>query len=137
MILEGKTYKPLADGVYDAIVMGTGLTECIIAGLLATKGKKVLHIDRNGYYGGMAASLNLTDLFTQLVDRKPNENELKTLGRVHDYSVDLVPKLLMGNGKLVKMLILTGVTRYLGFKVRAAAALSPRPVAVDRRVFGW
>ena len=77
VVLEGKTYKPLADGVYDAIVMGTGLTECIIAGLLATKGKKVLHIDRNGYYGGMAASLNLTDLFTQLLGRRPNEKELK------------------------------------------------------------
>jgi hypothetical protein len=26
---------PLADGEYDAIIMGTGLTECIISGLLS------------------------------------------------------------------------------------------------------
>lgn len=39
--LEGKTYAPLADGVYDAIVLGTGLKECIVAGLLAVNGKKV------------------------------------------------------------------------------------------------
>jgi hypothetical protein len=28
----------LADGEYDAIVMGTGLTECIISGLLSVQG---------------------------------------------------------------------------------------------------
>lgn len=56
----GKTYKPLADGRYDAIIMGTGLKECILSGLLSVKGKKVLHVDRNSYYGGDCASLNLS-----------------------------------------------------------------------------
>lgn len=37
---------PLADGEYDAIVMGTGLKECVISGLLSTMGMKVLHLDR-------------------------------------------------------------------------------------------
>ena len=37
-----QTYPALADGVYDAIILGTGLKECIIAGLLATEGKKVI-----------------------------------------------------------------------------------------------
>ena len=31
---------PMADGEYDAIVMGTGLKECIMSGLLSTMGKK-------------------------------------------------------------------------------------------------
>jgi hypothetical protein len=43
--------EPLADGEYDAIIMGTGLTECIISGLLSVQGKRVLHVDRNNYYG--------------------------------------------------------------------------------------
>ena len=38
------TYPALADGVYDAIILGTGLKECIIAGLLATEGKKVQYL---------------------------------------------------------------------------------------------
>lgn len=38
---QGKTYKPLADGRYDAIILGTGLKECILSGLLSVKGKKV------------------------------------------------------------------------------------------------
>jgi len=31
---------------------GTGLTECLLSGLLSVEGKKVLHLDRNQYYGG-------------------------------------------------------------------------------------
>ncbi len=33
-----------------------------------------------------------------------------------DWNVDLIPKFLMANGQLVKLLIHTGVTRYLEFK---------------------
>jgi UDP-galactopyranose mutase len=47
------------DEEYDCIVLGTGLTECILSGLLSVEGKKVLHIDRNDYYGAECASLNL------------------------------------------------------------------------------
>lgn len=41
---------------YDVIVLGTGLTECILSGVLSVKGKKVLHIDRNDHYGGLVVS---------------------------------------------------------------------------------
>jgi RAB protein geranylgeranyltransferase component A len=53
------------------IVLGTGLTECILSGLLSVEGKKVLHMDRNDYYGGDSASLNLTQVirFHPLSDR--------------------------------------------------------------------
>lgn len=40
--LNGKTYPMLADGEYDCIILGTGLKECMLAGLLSKKGKKVL-----------------------------------------------------------------------------------------------
>ena len=51
------------DQEYDAIVCGTGLKECILSGLLSGSGKKVLHVDRNSYYGGESASLNLEQLY--------------------------------------------------------------------------
>jgi Rab GDP dissociation inhibitor len=50
------------DEKYDIIVLGTGLTECILSGLLSVEGKKVLHIDQNDYYGAASASLNLTQV---------------------------------------------------------------------------
>lgn len=48
------------NNTYDAIILGTGLKEGIISALLSVHGKKVLHIDRNDYYGAECASLNLT-----------------------------------------------------------------------------
>lgn len=63
--------EPLADGEYDAIVLGTGLTECIISGLLSVQGKRVLHLDRNNYYGAETASLSLQNLFQKFRDGNP------------------------------------------------------------------
>ena len=87
----GRSYRPLADGKYDVIILGTGLKECVLSGLLSVQGacraasrpparpparrtacadtdtafcpaagRKVLAVDRNSYYGGDCASLNLT-----------------------------------------------------------------------------
>jgi len=104
--------EPLADGEYDAIIMGTGLKECVISGLLSIQGKKVLHIDRNSYYGADCASLNLTNLYAKF---KAGEVPA-VLGANRDYNVDLIPKFIMACGNLTKMLLHSKVTRYLDFK---------------------
>ncbi|XP_050436761.1 rab GDP dissociation inhibitor alpha [Adelges cooleyi] len=102
------------DEEYDCIVLGTGLKECILSGMLSVSGKKVLHVDRNKYYGGESASITpLPELFQKFNVKEPDEKEY---GRGRDWNVDLVPKFLMANGLLVKLLIHTGVTRYLEFK---------------------
>ena len=36
---------------YDVLIIGTGLSECILAAALARSGQKVLHIDQNKHYG--------------------------------------------------------------------------------------
>lgn len=101
------------DEQYDAIVLGTGLKECILSGLLSVNGYKVLHMDRNDYYGGECASLNLNQMFQKAGKGTPPP----TLGSSRDYNIDLIPKFVMGDGLLVKTLLHTGVTRYLDFLV--------------------
>ena len=98
---------------YDVIVLGTGLKECILSGLLSVKGKKVLHLDRNGYYGAETASLNLTNLWNMF---RSGTNPPEQYGHNRDWNVDLIPKFIMANGLLVKMLLHTKVTRYLEWK---------------------
>ncbi|XP_063413091.1 rab proteins geranylgeranyltransferase component A-like [Mytilus trossulus] len=44
---------------FDVIVVGTGLSESILAAAFSRIGQKVLHIDRNGYYSGRWCSFNL------------------------------------------------------------------------------
>lgn len=103
---------------YDVIVLGTGLKECVLSGLLAVKGKKVLHLDRNDYYGGETASLNLTNLWTKF---RPGQNPPKQYGHNRDWNIDLIPKFIMADGNLVKMLLHTKVTKYLEWKCVAAS----------------
>ncbi|KAJ5372812.1 GDP dissociation inhibitor [Penicillium concentricum] len=101
---------------YDVVVLGTGLTECVLSGVLSVKGNKVLHIDRNDHYGGEAASINIEALFKKYGNVRPGEEPWKKYGRVNDWNIDLVPKLLMSNGELTNILVSTDVTRYLEFK---------------------
>jgi len=100
------------DEEYDAIILGTGLKECILSGVLSVEGKKVLHMDRNSYYGGESASLNLNQLFEKFKKTTPSDK----LGANRDYNVDVIPKFLMSQGTLVNILVKTDVTRYLEFK---------------------
>jgi Rab GDP dissociation inhibitor len=83
-----------------------------VAGILSVDGKKVLHMDRNDYYGAESASVNLNQLFEKFKAGAPPG----ALGASRDFNIDLQPKFLMANGKLVKMLVMTGVNKYLEFK---------------------
>lgn len=102
------------DENYDVIVLGTGLTECVLSGILSVEGKKVLHIDRQGFYGGESASLNLLQLYSKF---KPSSQKPEGItGRDRDWCVDLIPKFLMSNGELTNILVHTDVTKYIEFK---------------------
>ena len=101
---------------YDAIVLGTGLKECIMAGLLAKMdSKKILQIDKNSYYGAESASLNLTNLWKHFPE-KEGKTPPKEYGENRDWNVDLIPKFVMSDGDLVKLLFKTGVHNYLEWK---------------------
>ena len=102
------------DEEYDCIILGTGLTECILSGIMSKSGKKVLHMDRNNYYGAESASMTpLGDLYKLFNESLDSDDKY---GRGRDWNVDLIPKFIMANGELTKLLIHTDVTRYLEFK---------------------
>ena len=97
------------DETYDVIVLGTGLTECILSGIMSKSGKKVLHMDRNNYYGAESASMTpIGDLYKLFGESIESDDKF---GRGRDWNIDLIPKFLMANGELTKLLIHTDVTR--------------------------
>ena len=131
-INEGKLKNPTIygdtpgnniDTKYDVIILGTGLKECILAALLSSNpirenspweiGTKILQLDRNNYYGSESASLNLTNLWKYF--RRENEYP-KQYGKNIIWNVDLIPKLIMANGSLVKILLKTNVSKYFEWK---------------------
>lgn len=58
---------------FDVIVVGTGLTESIIAAACSRIGKTVLHIDNNSYYGSEWASFSFDQFQAWLVKQKFKE----------------------------------------------------------------
>lgn len=88
-----------------AVAVGYILANC--------PGKKVLHVDRNPFYGGEGASLNLTNLWKLF---RPGKNPPPELGQNRDWNIDLIPKYIMSGGKLVKILLKTRVSKYLEWK---------------------
>uniref|UniRef100_A0A7N8XYJ8 Rab GDP dissociation inhibitor n=1 Tax=Mastacembelus armatus TaxID=205130 RepID=A0A7N8XYJ8_9TELE len=80
-------------------------TECILSGIMSVKGKKVLHMDRNSYYGAESASITpLEDLYKRFsIPGSPPES----MGKGRDWNVDLIPKFLMANGILIHLFIIS------------------------------
>jgi len=99
---------------YDLVVCGTGIKECILSSLCSIKGLKVLNVDDNPYYGSDSASLNLEALYEKF---RPGQTVPAHYKRPHAWNVDLAPKLLLGSGSLIQMLLQTRVNVYLEFVV--------------------
>lgn len=95
--------------------------ECILSGLMSQNGKKVLHIDKNSYYGGESASISpleqvchtqpepaacslihaaLSLLRLQLYRRFKVPRPAEALGRGKEWNIDLIPKFFLASGKL-------------------------------------
>ena len=72
-----------------------------------------MHSDRNDYYGSESVSVNLTTLDSNF---RPDKTPPAAYGPNRDWSIGLIPKLVMASGKLVKILLKTKVSRYLEWR---------------------
>uniref|UniRef100_F7BG52 Rab GDP dissociation inhibitor n=1 Tax=Monodelphis domestica TaxID=13616 RepID=F7BG52_MONDO len=107
---------------YDVIILGTGLKECALGSLLASLGKKILHIDRSAQHGGGSASL-MSPLNVAYRHFSMSSSSSATMGRGRSCKVDLLPKFLMAKGQLVRILAHMDALRYLDLRVVEAGFL--------------
>ncbi|XP_051537234.1 rab proteins geranylgeranyltransferase component A 1-like isoform X2 [Myxocyprinus asiaticus] len=62
---------------FDIVILGTGLTESVIAAACSRVGQSVLHLDRRNYYAGNWASFTLNGLLSWIEEYK-NQQEVPT-----------------------------------------------------------
>ena len=109
---------------YDIIVLGTGIKEYILLGLLLKYPKikkimlkqedmKICQINKNKYFGEDSPSLNLSQLWSEF---NKNQNPPEEYGEDKDWNIDLIPKIIMTNSSLIKLLIITDVYHYIEWK---------------------
>eukprot|EP00158_Paraphelidium_tribonemae_P006227 Partr_v1_DN27735_c1_g1_i4_m67044 putative RAB escort protein len=107
----------------DIALVGTGLVQSMVAAALACHGVSVLHLDPSPSYGGSTATFTGRELLSWL-ESPPNSviSNLKVEGdrevlTERGWEIDIGPKLLLSNGPMVDLLVSSGVSRYLEFKL--------------------
>lgn len=105
----------------DCVILGTGLTNSIIAAACSRIGRSVLHVDENSYYGDEWASFTFQQLIDWIKIKYPADDSLKSLpqelvNKSRMFCIDLCPRLLFSNGDMVDLLVKSNVCRYHEFK---------------------
>ncbi|KAF3911227.1 hypothetical protein ABW20_dc0107014 [Dactylellina cionopaga] len=113
--------------VWDAVIAGTGLRESLLAAALARAGKRVLHLDKNPYYGDEYAALSLDELEawakTSKTDRLQSiefkifdiPESAPKLAKSRSYTLNLSPGLLYTASPLLSLLVASNLHESLEF----------------------
>lgn len=118
--------EALDQTVWDAVIAGTGLRESLLAAALARAGKKVLHLDRNPYYGDEYAALSLDELEAWAKNVPSNHMrsvQYKTypapegsgLKKSRSYTLSLSPGLLYAASPILSLLVKSSLHESLEF----------------------
>ncbi|KAK6350341.1 Rab proteins geranylgeranyltransferase component A [Orbilia brochopaga] len=108
--------ESLNESAWDAVISGTGLRESLLAAALARAGKKVLHVDKNPYYGDEYAALSLAELEAWATNTRSGrlksvefrKHETKTgakLAESRSYTLNFAPGLLYTTSPLLSLLV--------------------------------
>ncbi|EEH06323.1 rab proteins geranylgeranyltransferase component A [Histoplasma capsulatum G186AR] len=127
--------EPLTDVDWDVLISGTGLPQSILALALSRSGKKVLHVDKHGYYGGSDAALSLheaEDWVTRIneapgstpfesasIFTSPASSEDGGSGKLSPsraYTLSLSPQLIYSRSGLIPTLVSSRIFRQLEFQ---------------------
>ncbi|EED19368.1 Rab geranylgeranyl transferase escort protein, putative [Talaromyces stipitatus ATCC 10500] len=125
--------ESLTETPWDVTISGTGLAQSLLALALSRSGKKVLHVDKNIYYGGPEAAFSVqeaqewVDLLQKEPGREPFEDvsiyapsnasdDGKKLSFSRAYTLSLSPQLVYTRSKLLPTLVSSRVYRQLEFQ---------------------
>ncbi|RHZ55681.1 hypothetical protein CDV55_104919 [Aspergillus turcosus] len=125
--------ESLAETPWDVTISGTGLAQSLLALALSRSGKKVLHIDRNQYYGGSEAAFSLQEAedWVSRVNQEPKSFPFEDasilkpqqtdecnaqLASSRAYTLTLSPQLIYCRSALLPTLVSSKVYRQLEFQ---------------------
>eukprot|EP00474_Spongospora_subterranea_P000304 CRZ00762.1 hypothetical protein [Spongospora subterranea] len=118
MIEEGPTthcHDILDQDRFDAVIVGTGLWQSMLAAGLSIAGKSVLHCDPNEYYGGECATLPWAQFYKSLLDKGAIYSSYgEDPGQ--QFLFDLQPKVIFSTSNLVDDIVKSKSFHYLSFQ---------------------
>ncbi|KAI9779366.1 MAG: Rab proteins geranylgeranyltransferase component A [Candelina submexicana] len=130
--------ESLEDTTWDVLIAGTGLQQSLLALALSRSGKKILHVDRNTYYGGAHAAFSLQEAqdwvntinshdgsssFADATIEQPTKvsgiassSDPTTLSFSRAYSLSLSPQVIYTRSTLLPHLVSSKIYRQLDFQ---------------------
>ncbi|KAL2007570.1 hypothetical protein VTN00DRAFT_9008 [Thermoascus crustaceus] len=123
--------ESLTDTQWDITISGTGLAQSLLALALSRSGKKVLHVDKNPYYGGAEAAFSLQEAeewverlkqepgrepFEDVSIYAPPEQGASKLSSSRAYTLSLSPHIIYCRSQLIPTLVSSKVYRQLEFQ---------------------
>lgn len=100
---------------YDVIVLGTGLKESLLSGLLATNGKRVLQLERSAQRGGETGSADLQQLAARTSGPEERLSPAR-VGKPTSYSIDATPKAFIASGAQLQLFVKGGAWSHMDMK---------------------
>ncbi|KAI6863079.1 hypothetical protein KC338_g4338 [Hortaea werneckii] len=117
---------------WDVIISGTGLPQSLLALSLSRSGLNILHVDRNGYYGGNEAAFVLSEAedwaqkhsgdtqgtfsHAEVVRPSDDSSAKEQLGQSRAYSLALAPQLVYTRSSLLPALVSSRTHEQLEFQ---------------------
>ncbi|KAL4874834.1 GDP dissociation inhibitor-domain-containing protein [Aspergillus karnatakaensis] len=124
--------ESLTETQWDVTISGTGIAQSLLALALSRSGKKVLHVDKNPYYGGPEAALSLQEAeqWVSKVNKEPEHFPFEDAGIFtpslsesssglspsRAYTLSLSPQLIYSRSQLLPTLVSSKVYRQLEFQ---------------------
>ncbi|OJD35310.1 rab geranylgeranyl transferase escort protein [Diplodia corticola] len=128
--------ESLSETRWDVLIAGTGVEQSLLALALSRSDKKVLHVDKNDFYGGPQAAFSLQEV--EAWAKRVNDDETKPsslfrhasitqptptdsgedgpkLGFSRSYSLALAPQLLYSRSAILPTLVSSKVYRQVEF----------------------
>ncbi|KAK2760283.1 Rab proteins geranylgeranyltransferase component A [Arachnomyces sp. PD_36] len=122
----------LNDTEWDVLISGTGLPQSLLALALSRSGKKILHVDKNDYYGGSEAAFSLDEAEAwmkknnqepgqvpfeniSLFKSSETEDSAGKLSASRAYTLSLAPQLIYTRSQLIPSLVSSKVYKQLDF----------------------
>jgi len=116
---------------YSCVILGTGVKESILAGLLSSKGLKVLQMDASPAYGSSSRTLRYEEFIEEMKKKHPArhfENVLKEDGKFLYF--DLTPKIFLADEGLIRIVGENSLSHCIEFSVIEAQYLIRKNEAV-------
>jgi len=101
---------------YDVVVLGSGMKQSLLAGLLASHGKEVLQLDPVANAG---KSFDLQQFAYELDGPGAKLPAESKVGKGSDYSIERAPKMFIASGNQLQLLVASGAWQHMsppGFK---------------------